>query len=229
MNPWDMRKTETTASYSGFCVYRDLGPTRTTAAAVEVIGRRPEYVQQLQVWSAKHDWVDRVRAWDQKQDRTKQEAHRLESVRMGRRQARQAANVQEVLSLPVRAIARKIEQAAKEAGADPSNTAAALDALAKLPFPELLRMVTMAAVPIERMAKLERLVTGETTEQVGHSGAVPVEVDPAAIVSQFKVAMGDLLGYYDQDSESAGPGGRSDDAVGLGSLRESMDTPQPDR
>lgn len=61
-NPWDRRSGEVAVAYRAFLAYRDLGPTRSHAAATEALGAKSR--SNLSEWSKRHEWVERCRAWD---------------------------------------------------------------------------------------------------------------------------------------------------------------------
>lgn len=72
-DPWERLEDEPKNAYDAFLVYRDLGPSRTIAAAYGAFvrmrkgrsGRPPKRPSgQWQAWSVKFDWGDRVEAWD---------------------------------------------------------------------------------------------------------------------------------------------------------------------
>lgn len=48
-----------------------MGEGRTLDKAREKLGRRPGYMRQLEEWSSAHEWVSRVRAWDDAEARRK--------------------------------------------------------------------------------------------------------------------------------------------------------------
>jgi len=78
--PWDQRPDETNKAYHRFCLYRDMGPDRSLAKLVQKLGKAKNYKVQLENWSVKHDWQDRVKAYD---------AHELERQREEREEIRE--------------------------------------------------------------------------------------------------------------------------------------------
>lgn len=66
---WELQPGETDLAFRAFVVYRDLGGTRTLAQTTAIIGKPKDYAWQVEQWSAKHHWVQRVRAWDSHQDK----------------------------------------------------------------------------------------------------------------------------------------------------------------
>lgn len=59
--PWDRREKESQKTFSYFCVYRDLGPTRTVAKVGGILGLKPECLEPI---CSKHGWIERTDQWD---------------------------------------------------------------------------------------------------------------------------------------------------------------------
>lgn len=62
---WARREGETEPAFEAFRVYRDMGASRNQIAVAEVLGKSQ---QLLSRWSAKHEWVERARAYDNHRD-----------------------------------------------------------------------------------------------------------------------------------------------------------------
>jgi hypothetical protein len=94
--PWEQQPEETPRAYTAFCVFRDLGPRRTLAAAAAAYYQRTAASLERQVdkWSSAFRWVERAAAWDRHLDaegRAAQEAARKE---MAERHVREARGLQ---------------------------------------------------------------------------------------------------------------------------------------
>jgi hypothetical protein len=64
--PYDRQPTDTDKSWAAFCMYRDMGRER---GLEKLLQKYPEntpksYLRVLKLWSAKHKWVERCRAFD---------------------------------------------------------------------------------------------------------------------------------------------------------------------
>lgn len=59
---WDIQHDESSRAYEAFAVYRDLGPERSLVKAAQKLGKNVTTITQ---WSTRHDWVARVRAFDE--------------------------------------------------------------------------------------------------------------------------------------------------------------------
>lgn len=64
--PWERQEGETVKAFEAFCVYRDLGKTRSQEKTAAQLSKSR---QQICKWSAKYSWVERVGAWEEEQDR----------------------------------------------------------------------------------------------------------------------------------------------------------------
>lgn len=94
--PWEQQPQETHRAYTAFCVFRDLGPRRTLAAAAAAYYQRTadSLERQVDKWSSAFRWVERAAAWDRHLDaegRAAQEAARKE---MAERHVREARGLQ---------------------------------------------------------------------------------------------------------------------------------------
>lgn len=62
---WEMQETDTPKSWEAFVVYRDM-EKRTLAKVAEKLGKNLKLIER---WSQKHNWVERVAAWEAEKDR----------------------------------------------------------------------------------------------------------------------------------------------------------------
>lgn len=63
--PWEMQSTDTPKSWEAFVVYRDM-EKRSLAKVADKLGKSIKLIER---WSQKHNWVERVAAWDEEKDR----------------------------------------------------------------------------------------------------------------------------------------------------------------
>lgn len=87
MRIWERLKGEGTRAFAAFCVYRDLGPTRSMPKATARMGRKATYTRQLEKWSSRWNWVARAKAYDEHLERLKREASEGKVVEMAERHA----------------------------------------------------------------------------------------------------------------------------------------------
>lgn len=64
--PWEMQPTDTVKSFEAFQVYRDMGKNRSIPKVAVELSKSQAIIKR---WSAKHNWVERVAAWEEEQDR----------------------------------------------------------------------------------------------------------------------------------------------------------------
>lgn len=62
--PWEQWPDETNKAYHYFIGYLELGKNRSLDKLRRKYNKNTSYKRQLAKWSAQHDWVDRVNAYD---------------------------------------------------------------------------------------------------------------------------------------------------------------------
>jgi hypothetical protein len=77
---WERQENETQKNYNLFCVYRDMGITRTIAKVVQKLNRPERYRGHLSNLSAEYKWVDRCNAYDNYMDEENRKAN-VEAVK----------------------------------------------------------------------------------------------------------------------------------------------------
>lgn len=95
--PWEKQEQETAKAFAAFQTYRDMGPSRSIAKAMQLAGASPQNVRVWENWSKEHGWVRRALAWDKEIDRTLREAELETRKEMARRQAEDAQALQDML------------------------------------------------------------------------------------------------------------------------------------
>lgn len=83
-DPWERQEGETPKAYAAFCVYRDLGPSRSCRETAEKLGKSQK---NIQLFSAKNHWVERAAKWDEEQDRIARQEQIKEIKKMRKRHA----------------------------------------------------------------------------------------------------------------------------------------------
>jgi hypothetical protein len=59
--PWERQADETPKAYAAFCLYRDLGPSRSYAKVGQELGKSKTLMEK---WGSNHGWVKRAIAYD---------------------------------------------------------------------------------------------------------------------------------------------------------------------
>ena len=62
LDPWDQQPRESIRRHNQFCVYRDLGRSRTLRKAAEQLSLNADYLRGV---ASAMLWVERAEAWDQ--------------------------------------------------------------------------------------------------------------------------------------------------------------------
>lgn len=91
LNPWEKRPSEGGRAYQAFGIYRDMGPSRALKKVAARLRKDPSLIAD---WSSRHDWVERVEAYDLELDRRYREAREGQLVDIARRQAAEGVRLQ---------------------------------------------------------------------------------------------------------------------------------------
>ena len=89
--PWERLDEESTPAYAAFKEYRDMGEERSIAKVAKKLGKSDKLLER---WSAKHDWGNRVMAWDDAIEHRASENLLNEIAKMRARQRKQALKMQ---------------------------------------------------------------------------------------------------------------------------------------
>ena len=81
---WERQPGESAKAFEAFCIYRDMGVSRSARKVSEKLGKSR---QLLSRWSAQYSWVDRVDAWDAEQDRLNRIQQQKEIAKMRKKHA----------------------------------------------------------------------------------------------------------------------------------------------
>lgn len=133
--PWHRRKGESGKAYEAFCVFRDMGPSRSCGRVASQLAKSGSL---MRAWKLKWDWEQRADAWDRHLETQRdsawvraQTAHPDEIAAMNARHAEAALAIQQKALLKL----------------------AQIDA-ADLTIPQTLNWL-VEAVKLERMARGE--------------------------------------------------------------------------
>lgn len=118
--PWERQLNESPQAFEAFAAYRDMGAARSTA---KVSRKLCKSVSLMNRWSAEHDWVKRVAAWDAERDRVARETQIKDIVEMRQRHAATAKQMMDLadtalkninpMDVTVNEISRLVESASK--------------------------------------------------------------------------------------------------------------------
>ena len=130
--PWERQPNESSRAFEAFAVYRDMGAERSYAKTSQKLGKNKTTIDQ---WGRNNQWVSRIAAWDDEQDRLTRETLIKGITAMRKNHAD---------------VAYEMLQKARAA-------------LQSLPLEEMT--MTDIARAVDVASKLERLSRGEPTER----------------------------------------------------------------
>jgi hypothetical protein len=92
MSAWEQYPDESSEAFTAFCIYRDMGPSRSIDKVALALnperehegGRRAAY-GRLFVWSSRYRWVSRARGYDLEQVRIEKEVWESERRELARK------------------------------------------------------------------------------------------------------------------------------------------------
>jgi hypothetical protein len=61
ISAWERLETDTDKSFEAFCIYRDMGASRSLSKVGQKLGKSGALIER---WSTQHDWQNRVVAFD---------------------------------------------------------------------------------------------------------------------------------------------------------------------
>ena len=85
---------ESSKAYQAFCEYRDMGADRSIRKLAQARGK-PTSTKWLCHWSAKHNWVERARAYDDYLEQEKRKEQEKAILEMVERHAKEAMALQQ--------------------------------------------------------------------------------------------------------------------------------------
>lgn len=153
---WERRDGETAKAWYAFRLYRDMNPSeRTLAKVAEKCGYADNSL--VERWSRKCSWVSRALAYDEFVDNQNRVRRERERSAASDRRIQIARNMQLVGGAAVQELGKKIQDALKEGNPIPKMT------------------MKDAALLINAGVQIERLESGESTQNVAIEGMILVE------------------------------------------------------
>lgn len=87
---WERQPGETARAFEAFCIYRDMGASRSHRKTGQKLGKNRTTIAE---WSSKYEWVKRVAAWDVEQDRIARQKQLQDIKKMRKRHAALASTM----------------------------------------------------------------------------------------------------------------------------------------
>lgn len=163
---WERVSGETQKGYQAFCIYRDMGASRSLQKVADRLGKTSRLIKK---WSSQHGWVKRTTAYDDYMDRKARGVVEGKLEDINSEHLNMIRKARESVTLPLDALVKRIEKAKKQ-GEDPFVE------FENKSIEDLLE----AARPYVKLAmdvlKLERLMYGLPTETIKAEGTIGHEV-----------------------------------------------------
>lgn len=90
VEPWERQEGETNKQFEAFCIYRDMGIDRTHRKVANELGKSATLISR---WASLNDWAERVKAYDDEQDRLNRIAQQKEIAQMRKKHANVASKM----------------------------------------------------------------------------------------------------------------------------------------
>lgn len=148
--PWGKMETETGRDYELFSEYRASGMSRTFTATGKHFSITQVYISKV---ARKHDWVDRVRAWDQ----YREQIYTTEVIESIRKMAHDHADI---ANRGIKALSMVFDELIERMENDPLHE----EELAAIGFRSLFALAEKAARAVPNLMNAERLSRGLPTE-----------------------------------------------------------------
>lgn len=148
--PWIRQPNESDVAYDAFETYLDMGSDRSVIKVGQKLKKNRTIIGR---WSSKHNWQERVRAYDQHMGFIKQGAVEDVLIEVSKRHATQAQDILQVLMQPNRELINRLKAKGK------------LEGLDKLTDVELIVLIRSITPAIKQMIEAERLARGMDINQ----------------------------------------------------------------
>lgn len=105
--PWEQQSGESDKSFAAFCVFRDIGSSRSVHKAYVQSTGKTQAKQadgRWNGWASQNNWHTRASAWDGEQDRVKRQANLKAVAEMGERHAAIALGFQSKVAARLKSI-----------------------------------------------------------------------------------------------------------------------------
>lgn len=105
-NPWDQQQNESSKAFERFAQYREMGAGRSLRKLAKDLGLNPSTLAEI---STKHNWQERVVAFDAYIDRASQHNQIVQTKAMKRRQIVLALRAQKLAEKGLKKLMRDID------------------------------------------------------------------------------------------------------------------------
>ena len=147
--PWERQPEETEKSFEYFCLYRDMGQTRSLQKVADAAGKAFITIAKV---SEKWKWKERTKAWSDYRDRERRDAEIQEVRAMAKRHVQESMMLQKVLILPTEAILKRLS----------GPNAAKIKDFNGMNFDKLYDKAVNSATVFNKITEIERKSRGES-------------------------------------------------------------------
>ncbi len=124
MNPWDQQPNESSKAFERFALYRDMGAGRSLRKLAKDLELNPSTLAEI---SKRHDWQERVTAFDAYIDKASQHNQIIQTKAMKRRQIVLALRAQKLAEKALKKLMRDLDDDAFLRKLRPEGLAKLLD------------------------------------------------------------------------------------------------------
>lgn len=110
-DPWARQPRESAKSYHAFRIFLDMGDDRSRPEALRRYATETGVKSAGNSWPKKHRWEERALAFDNYMTSIEVATHKKQRIRAATRHAKQAAEIQEVLMLPMQKLRERLRDA----------------------------------------------------------------------------------------------------------------------
>ncbi len=182
--PWGMLADETTRAFAAFVIYRDMGSERSTAKVAQRLGVTKHMTDR---WSTRHKWVERVALYEAHLDKVRRDEAENEIRKMTRRHINQAQGMAYLAFMPVSTFLARIQN-------DANFAKAFADQINKMSAKDVIDLIQRVGPTWANALKLERLSSGQSTENVAGKHEVNAAAfNDAADSEQDQVLIGRMM------------------------------------
>lgn len=147
---WERLEKESAKAYSYFCFYRDLGSERTTQKVHKKFTKTEDYFRQL---SAQHNWVERVKTYDDYLELKIRKANEKELVATSESLLNTVNKMLDLYTIPLEAIEKKL-RAKNETGFE------------GITIKEIMTWVAQNGSPMDKLVKIKMLLEDKPSEKI---------------------------------------------------------------
>ena len=163
---WERVEGETQKGFEAFCIYRDLGASRSLQKVADKLEKTPRLIKK---WSSQNGWVKRTTAYDDYMDRKSRGVVESKLEEVNTVHLNMIRDARESVMVPLNALLKRIEKAGKNGG-DPFTE------FDDKPLDKLLDLARPYVKLVLDVIKLERLMYGLPTESIKAEGSFDHEV-----------------------------------------------------